>query len=345
MNIDNFEYKSVVAEREFSHNPLKSQKFLPKSFTLLLRILECVKLGFYPSQIAKILNKRKQNVHYYIKKLRKMGLLRLKVRSSCAIYELTKEGEVFLSESKKILNGGEVSAYKGVRLHAFSLKFPIVEGPRVSVDWNRVPLCNWSRFVGCECGVTVEKTTRHVIVHAREVFASDPYEATLCAVLECLRVARVLEEKFGMKLGVPKLLRKPHYAVYDPVAAVVASGCELSDDVGKIDASEGYGEIDWYSPETAKDYLLMPARVKALESLFAEFKREVKSEFADLKAGLMTIFKTWNLVGNRLLDLLTRLGATASKINAVSPLSSDVCFNAGRATAMFATASWVGGDA
>lgn len=67
-----------------------------------------------------------------------------------------------------------------------------------------------------------------------------------------------------MRLGEGKLSRKSHFGVYDPVAALVSKHWELTDDVGKVDRSEGYGEIDWFSPEAAKDYLLMPGYLRQL---------------------------------------------------------------------------------
>jgi len=162
------------------------KRFLKHTIARALLLLDA---GNYPSRVARILGVSPQLLHYHIKKWVKMGWLKVEVKTpNVTLYRLS-------SSVKNFLTGGEAFAYKGVRLHAYSLKFPIVEGPKVSVDWNRVKLCNWTRLVGCECGLTVEKTTRHVIIHADEVFSEDPNEATLLAILECLRLARILEEK------------------------------------------------------------------------------------------------------------------------------------------------------
>ncbi|MBS7633842.1 hypothetical protein KEJ15_09585 [Candidatus Bathyarchaeota archaeon] len=165
-----------------------------------------------------------------------------------------------------------------IRALGFTLivKFPVLDGPAVSVDWNRVRMTNWARLVSCECGLTVEKTTRHVIIHADEIVSDDPNEATLLAILECLRLARVLE-KFRMKLGEPKLLRKPHYAVSDPVARWFTDFMEFSSNVGKMDRSEGAGEIDFFDAELAKEYLVMPLRMLGLQGDMAEVKEVLKT--------------------------------------------------------------------
>jgi len=222
--------------------------------------------GYYPARVARLLHVPRQLLHYHIKKWLRKGWIRRDLKTAnVTLYRLDPQ-------VKKKLTGGEIFAYKGVRLHAFSLKFPVVEPPVRAVDWRRVEVANWTRLVGCEGGLTVEKTTRHVIVHADEVFSEDPYEATLLATLECLRLARVLEEKFGMKLGPPKLLRKPHYGVYDPMARWLTEFMEFSDDVGKIDRSEGHPERDYYYPGLAKEYLLMPLRVLGLTEDVAQVK-------------------------------------------------------------------------
>jgi len=58
-------------------------------------------------------------------------------------------------------------------------------------------------------------------------------------------VAASLCVKYGLRLGEGLLVPKRHVGVYDPVAELLSRRFEVSDDVGKIDRSEGMGEIDW----------------------------------------------------------------------------------------------------
>lgn len=44
----------------------------------------------------------------------------------------------------------------------------------------------------------------------------------------------------------------------------------------KIDESEGFGEIDWLSPEAAKDYLTMPSLIRKLEQDVSEIKEGMR---------------------------------------------------------------------
>jgi len=88
----------------------------------------------------------------------------------------------------------------------------------------------------------------------------DPFELFGIARDEAVRLARYLESKFQMKLSeTPAVSRRPHFGVYDQIADVLPY--QFSDDVAKIDRSEGAGEIDFYDPEDVKKYLLSTSRV------------------------------------------------------------------------------------
>jgi len=283
-----------------SWNPVKNsvkKRFLKHTSVQALLLLDA---GNYPSRVARILGFSPQLMHYHVKKWLKMGWIRLDVKTpNLTTYTLAPS-------VKKFLTGGENLPYKGVRLHAYSLKFPVLDGPSSVVDWDRVRLANWTRLVGSECGLTVEKTTKHIIVHADEIVSEDPNEATLLAILECLRLARVLEEKFQMKLGTPKLLRKPHYAVSDPVARWFTDFMELSSDVGKMDQSEGAGEIDFFDAELAKEYLVMPLRMLGLQGDMAEVK-EVLKTFGVAMREHMSLIRGLQAVAEQMKTLIQEL--------------------------------------
>jgi len=97
------------------------------------------------------------------------------------------------------------------------------------------------------------------------------------------RVAAGLCVKYGLRLGEGQLVPKRHVGVYDPVAELLSRRFEVSDDVGKIDRSEGMGEIDWFSAKVAKDYLLMPGRVENLERKLEALHGDVQELVSVLK--------------------------------------------------------------
>ena len=126
---------------------------------------------------------------------------------------------------------------------------------------------NWTALIGLESGVKVEKTSRSILVYCDVLRGRDPYELSMLAKEQADRVATSLCLKYGLRLGDGKLGRKPHWGIYDPVAEVISKHAIVSDDIANIDRSETYGEIDWFSPEAAKDYLLMPRNVRRLAEL------------------------------------------------------------------------------
>jgi len=215
--------------------------------------------------VARLLGMSRQHVHYYLKKLEKAGLVKRVGPRWPAFYETTEK-------CKKFLTGCEGLTPSFVfRLHNCVFKYPILQEPAVLVDWRRVEKMNWSALIGSELGLTVEQTTRHVLVYCDVVVGRDPNELLLLAKDEADRVAAHLRLKYGIRLGEGQLARKVHFGVYDPVAKLVSRYWQVSDDVAKVDESEGFGEIDWLSAEAAKDYLLMPQNVKWLVRIQERF--------------------------------------------------------------------------
>ena len=213
--------------------PVK-KRFLKHTSARALLLLDA---GNYPSRVARILGFSPQLMHYHIKKWLKMGWIRLDVMTpNMTSYKLAPS-------VKKSLTGGEGLSFKGVRLHAYSLKFPVLNGPGSSVDWNRVQLANWTRLVGCECGLTVEKTTKHVIVHADEILSEDPNEATLLAILECLPVWN--RERFddGIKM-------------YEPFKGLIGNFTDknIFRETAEIHTETGY-YIHWFYAEELREQL------------------------------------------------------------------------------------------
>ena len=225
----------------------------------LVPILKMLDAGNYPAKIARMLGMSKPHVSYYIKKMRQAGLVKRKNVKWPAFYVVTEKG-------KKILTRCEGSAPEFVfRLHRCGFKYPLLVGSESVPDWRHVAKANWTALIGDEAGVRVEKTTRHVIVWCESISGRDPDDLLLQAKAMADRVAASLCVKYGLRLGDGRLVPKRHVGVYDPVIELLSKRFEISDDVGKIDRSEGMGEIDWFSVKAAKDYLLMPSRVENLE--------------------------------------------------------------------------------
>ena len=245
----------------------------------LVPILKMLEAGNYPAKIARLLGMSKPHVSYYIRKMRRAGLVRRRNVKWPAFYVVTEKGKKFLTRCK-LLEPGFL-----FRLHRCGFKYPILRDAAVPVDWRRVPKAcgHWTALIGDEGGVKVEKTTRHVIVWCESISGRDPDELLLRAKSLADRVAASLVAKYGFQLGEGRLVPKKHIGVYDPAAELLSRRFEISDDVGKIDRSEGLGEIDWFSAKAAKDYLLMPSRVESLEQQVAGLQGQIQELVQVLK--------------------------------------------------------------
>jgi len=252
--------KASARSQNFSRNKSKVKFDFKTVCKRVLPILKCIEVGEYPSKIGRRFGWSKQHVFYYVKKLEKAGFIRRDKRSNAVFYLLTPKGQNFLTGSEGLLFGSGI-----FRLHAAKYRFGVVCDGVWPVDWRRVCKMNWTALLGLEGGVTVEKTPSSVIVHVETLYGRSPVELLDQARQLADRTARALMLKYGCKLAEGKLCRKPHIGIDDPVSEFLSRYFEVSAGDRKMDRSEGIGEIDNFSLESAVDYLLMPEKVKAID--------------------------------------------------------------------------------
>lgn len=253
----------------------------------------------YPTKIGRLLGIGPKLAWYYINELEKHGYVEAYVKSNIKLYRLTQPGLNLL----EMLERGFVG--RRVRLERVVFKYPVLVDARVPLDWRKVELRNWGQLHGRVCGVFVRKNPGSLEVFTEPIEGDDPWELYYYARVEADFVARQLEKKFGMKLGIPEVSSRPEFAIYDPVANKYTEFFNLKNDVGKMDRSppRRLGEIDWLSPNAAKEYLLMPFRI-----------RELLERIIRLESGLTQIFQTWLHIGNRLLEILPAHGPAKCRI-------------------------------
>jgi DNA-binding MarR family transcriptional regulator len=277
-------------------------KFRQSSLNTIAAILRGISDGKYPAQIARHIRQRRTLVHYYVGKLENMGFIEkqegvvkdcIKVRGAITPYRLTESGSSFLAGIEKNVQRCQV------RLHNCYWLYPIVGQPEARIDWRRVELQNWGQLIGRELGLTVRKNPESLEIISGTVFGVNPYELLFRSRDEADRVAAYLEEKFRMKLGRPKMGRKPHFAVYDPVACKWAESFQLDSKNGKIDKSCGYGEIDWTDPVSAYNYLSMPDRLERIEKSMEVFAVGMQQHMLLIKELRETVRALKNIVGSK----------------------------------------------
>lgn len=254
----------------------RSKTFLPKTLTSrVIPILKLIENNLSKAEICKILKISKQLAHYYCKKLLIIGFIFEDSRSSCVFYGLTQLGKNVLTryESKCLKR-------RSVRLHNFVVGYPVLNDAEIIVDWKKVCMNNWYKKVGSFSGHTIERTPDKVIIYANVVEGDNPWELLYLAWRNCDSIIADFESRFKMLFGRGEIIRKPHFGVYGPLLSQASKKFELTTDIGRIDESKGSSEIDFFSPESTADYLLMPSRVARIEASLSDIKDSIDQHVA-----------------------------------------------------------------
>lgn len=235
-----------------------------------LKLLEILGSGATQSESACRVNLSKSTVSYWAKKFEKEGLLNVCLRGSFKQFQLTSSGAEFLARSSKNLAGSE--KLERVVLEDFRVKFPIRSPEKSRIDWRKLGKPrNWEQL-GIKIGrVTVEKTSKHIIVHTGSLHGFDVDDLEMDAGRIAERVRVVLEQNFGMELDEGFSVNKPVFRVYSDEARelnkngtgiLMANGGER---IGSIDASGGVPHEEYDGKDLIIARLDLPRSVARLE--------------------------------------------------------------------------------
>ena len=234
-----------------------------------LEVLKKLGAGNTASQTAITIGCAKSNITYWKNKLIYLGVLKLQVHDVVKIYSLTSYGSKVLTRSER--NGVPVET---VVLEDFAVKFRVVEGEKVKLDWRRLgaPL-NWVKLGVKVGGVRVVRTSRNVIIHPGQLRGWDTKELIFDSGRVVERVKNVLESRFGMVLEGGVALHKPVFRFYSKVAEeIVKSGTVIVHDrlgvrVGAVDESppERVPHEEYDGEMLGKARLLFPFTLIRLE--------------------------------------------------------------------------------
>ena len=267
-----------------------------KTKFLLIDILSRISRGETPYDIQKRYGWARQRLNYWVKKLKKAGLIVLKFRSTIAFYELTEEGKNFYTGYVKSLSSG-------IRLHNVVFKYQIIKEGEFDwqKEWKLRGLINRMRK---ESNATIVKSNQTLEIMVTSLIGESAYELFDKAKNIANNIAQKLQQEHEFELSSGELSRKPHFAVLNPVINEIAKQLQVSTKDGEIDQSEGAGEIDFFTPEKADNFLKMPERVNQLENHLVR-QTEIMDKLADqIKLHLEVMGKI-----SRGLDLLNdRLG-------------------------------------
>jgi len=181
------------------------------------------------------LNMSRQAIHYHINILLNLGFIE-KIRDIQNIYKALKspyETEVV----KKLLMGTEPSH---ISSHAIGYSFKIIkEGIPIKLKTS-IKLRNWISQQGKINGCTIRKTTKNIQIWSPTIKGISARDNETKANMIVLNVAQELANRFDLKLGSPKLIRRPDHEVITP--AIKKTAKKVLKETGNIITE--YGSID-----------------------------------------------------------------------------------------------------
>lgn len=236
------------------------------------------------TQQAKTLGE--SNVSYYIKKLVKIGYVKEICQDRIKILELTQIGENFLDQyDKKVKN--ELSNQQLPRYRAENIRFKahVYKVPSKSLDWNKVEMNNWSQYRNTVDDIKVHLNngkSPSIEFIPSPIDGNNPWELVGKLYFECNEVARKLEQLLDMEIGRLETEHGSEWVVYDPVANFISkqNGQITVDGLGKINASKPLrrGELEYFDPRYAAEYLTMPRRISNIEQLLEDLLKKLVEE-------------------------------------------------------------------
>jgi predicted transcriptional regulator len=257
-----------------------SSKFYRKSLTFIVPILEMINQGIICSNIAKTLNIEKSHVFYYVSKAKENGFVEESMRSSFVEFKLTQAGKNFLDRYYKNNPSNPVC-----RLENLQLKALITQKPTIPVDWKKIEMRNWTQYSSEIDSVKVRLNIGKIptlVILPSPVDGDNVYDLIVKTVEECIMAKLELYDRIGLKVGKLQVCSKPEWLVYDPIAKEFCkhNGQTTYQSLGKVNASKPrkIGEFEFYDPRALLDYMLMPHRLKDIETMVKKILEQINKE-------------------------------------------------------------------
>jgi hypothetical protein len=231
------------------------------------------------ARIAKTFGVSRSHVSYYVKKALTIGYVQEICRDRIKILELTQKGTNFIDQYKKSTSIKQ--QLPRCRAENIRFKAAVYRLPSKSLDWKKVAMNNWTQYNSIVDDVKVHlnygKSPSMEFIPS-PVDGSNPWELYGILYNDCNEAARKLEQTLDMEIGRLEIEHGAEWVVYDPVANLISqqSGQITVDRLGKINASKPLhrGEIEYFDPRFAADYITMPKRVSNIEKLLEDLLRK-----------------------------------------------------------------------
>lgn len=256
---------------------------------MYVRILRLIMDGESQPMICKYLKISRQNLNFYIGKLRLWGFIRSQDGGAITLNEITDKGKEYIINKtcKSDLRGSHETFTDQADLghfdniHDLSFIFNIREYAEIWMP-NEKQLNNDVKvrsdmFGDTRITIFYGKNNKAVSLQMQiRIKADDPHEATWRAYQKVMAFAEYLYKTVGITLGYPVMNRKPHYTIIgDAAVNEISKRMIIHTDKGHIDRSHDTGEMEYYTPERAKQYIQMP---EILESLNAKVDQSIQTD-------------------------------------------------------------------
>ena len=231
----------------------------------------------------------KSHVSYYIGKAKRAGFVKEVLRDRIKILELTQVGKNFLDQYK-YKNQVQQPIFKHATAAMLScrkylLQSMCVQLPSKPLDWNKVTMNNWKQYNSIVDNIRVhlnDGKSPSIEFIPSPIDGENPWELFGILYNDCNEVARKLEQLLDMEIGRLELEPGAEWVVYDPLAKLISryNGQITLDGFGKINASKPFrrGEIEFFDPRFAADYISMPKRISNIEKLLEDFLKGNKED-------------------------------------------------------------------
>ena len=247
------------------------------------------------AQLAAELKISKPLVSYYIRKAIKTGYIKELARDKIRILGITQEGKIFLDKyeyeykykykdeykSKQLSSTYSKEQLSVCRAENIRFKARVYKLPTKPLDWNKVEMNNWKQYNSVIDDIKVHLNNGKIPsieFIPSPINGSNPWELFGILYNDCNEVARKLEQLLGMEIGRLEMENGPEWVVYDPIASIISkqNGQITVDGLGKINASKPLrrGELEYFDPRFAAEYLSMPRRISNIEKLLEDLMKK-----------------------------------------------------------------------
>jgi hypothetical protein len=251
------------------------------------------------AQLAVELKISKPLVYYYVRKAINLGFIKELARDKIRILGITHEGKTFLDQyeyeykynyqynykyeyKKQFASTYSKDQLSICRAENIRFKAKVYKLSSKQLDWNKVEMHNWRQYNSVIDDITVHLNNGKapsIEFIPSPINGSNPWELIGKLFNDCSEVARKLEQILDMEIGRLEMEKHPEWVVYDPVASIISkqNGQVTVDQLGKINASKPLrrGELEYFDPRFAAEYLSMPKRISNIEKLL---ERQLKKD-------------------------------------------------------------------